>query len=185
MLTPLSYLSSILTLSPTVLFAVSVVANPTNVSIDDTFDDQFSGLVPIYRGPPNDGWVQGPNAQGDARLDPVQTFRETWHDSTFHPGDAATKSIEVQVIGTAVYAYFITANANPIPITALTNLSFFLDDQFQSENFVHKPDPSTADFNYNVLGFSKTGLINTAHTLFMETATGHASLVLFDYVLYT
>lgn len=138
----------------------------------------------MYSGDAQDGWEEG---HGSAQPDPSQAFRGTWHDATFHPEYLMPKTVTVEFVGTAVYAYFITANAiQPVPlVTTLTNLSFLLDNELQAGNFEHQPDLSRTDFDYNVLAFGKTGLVNTAHTLVMQTTPFNASLVLFDYVMYT
>ena len=41
----------------------------------------------------------------------------------------------------------------------------------------------TADYDYNVLGFSTNSLTNASHELLIST-TGNGSLVLFDYLTY-
>ena len=158
-----------------------VLTNPTNVTIDDQFGDQNSGRLPVYGGDPEDGWTEN---GGEAQPDKSQAHDGTWHDATYHPVDSAVKSITIDFVGTAVYAYFITANSIQPFITTLTNLSFQLDDA-HPVGFEHQPDPSKTGFDYNVLAYSQAGLVNTAHTLVVETTPFNASLVLFDYVLYT
>ena len=105
-----------------------VLAVPTNVTIDDEYGDLSTGRMPVYSGDSQDGWEQGASG-GHARPDASQTFMGTWHDATFHPEYLAVKEITIDFVGTAVYAYFITANAiDPVPfVTMLTNLSFQVD----------------------------------------------------------
>ena len=166
------------------------LASPANVTVDDQGVDERTGLAPIYTGPNdvNDGsWlVANASVMGVAQPDASQAHNGTWHDATYHPGDASPRTVEFGFVGTDVYAYFILGNGiPPVPlVTALTNLSFHVDNVFET-TFEHAPDFSNSNYEYNVLGFSKTGMVNTAHQLQIQTTTGNASLVLFDYLVYT
>ncbi|KAH8116545.1 hypothetical protein DFH11DRAFT_1506467 [Phellopilus nigrolimitatus] len=164
-------------------FSGSTVGILVNVTIDDENGDSVTGAKPTYSGVGLDGWAQGAGCHGCmAKLDPSQAFDGTWHDSTWHPGDADEKTIEMSFSGTAVYAFFLLAN-NVSYVTTLTSLSFSVDGN-EAGTFVHQPT-SSLDFQYNVPGFSKTDLANAPHTLTIQTAGNDATLILFDYVVYT
>lgn len=82
-----------------------------------------------------------------------------------------------------MYAYFILVGQQD-QTTTLTNLSFALDGD-NAGSFVHIPAADTA-IQYNVLGFSKKDLENSAHTLVISTVgPAEESLVLFDRIIYS
>lgn len=85
--------------------------------------------------------------------------------------------------GTAIYAFFITANQAK-GATTFTNLSFTLDGNHESP-FEHYPSPTTA-YEFNVTGFAKTGLENGNHVFIILNEIGSdSSLALFDFLVYT
>lgn len=98
--------------------------------------------------------------------------------------------------GTAIYVYFILANAVVVNGTGAANssvaeiyteCSFFLDGA-PAGGFVSTPDAQSLGLEYNALAFSVQGLDNTDHTLRIETAVGSTDRLVwmgFDYAVYT
>ena len=160
--------------------ALSVLVNRT---IDDFNGDSVTGALPVYS--PSDGWTPG-NTCVDCRIndtfaDVSKTFNQTWHDTTYHPGQP-DRVITLQFIGTAVYAFNLIAN-QIVWTTTYTNISFTIDGQLMSI-YSHEPDPTT-NIYYQVPVFSQESLSNDAHTLEIRATGADASLVLFDYAAYT
>lgn len=151
-----------------------------NHTIDDQGDDSTSGFSLLYS--PSDGWSDGQSCPTcKIQLDPSQCHNGTWSDTTAYPG--TTRMITAQFNGTAVYVYGIIANMITGIIT-LTNLTFLIDG-IPSGTFSHYPTTSTV-FEYNVLLYSNTSLQNAEHTIVMNASSDpNASLVLFDYLVYT
>ncbi|PIL37474.1 hypothetical protein GSI_01168 [Ganoderma sinense ZZ0214-1] len=166
------------------LFAASVNSTPLNVTIDDEFGDEITGLLPIYS--PAEEWEQGLTCIScnvnvfDVALGMSQIYQATWHEATHQAGGGQT-TITVSFTGSAVYVYHIVANSIPDVITS-TQLSFDLDGKVVG-HYSHTPDSSDTIL-YNVPVFVSTELANTAHTLIIRGG-GRESLLLFDYVAYT
>ncbi|KAM5534419.1 hypothetical protein V8D89_011886 [Ganoderma adspersum] len=166
------------------LLAALVNSEPSNVTIDDEFGDEMTGLMPIYF--PAEDWELGfaciscPINFFETPLDMSQIYLSTWHEATHEAGGGET-TITVSFTGTTVYVYHIVANSIP-DVTTLTKLSFVLDGDVVGE-YDHTPD-SSGTILYNVPVFVSTGLANTGHTLVIR-GEGLESLLLFDYVMYT
>ncbi|KAI5116467.1 hypothetical protein M0805_006727 [Coniferiporia weirii] len=153
-----------------------------NRTIDDQLGDSVTGVLPIYEGPPADNWQQGATCKGcEAQPDPSLAFRGTWHDATWNPGDPGEKVVTVGFTGSAVYVFIILENS--VQFTTLTSLSFTIDGELVG-SFVHAPTTST-DYEYNVTAYANDNLANTQHTLIMQTAGNNATLILFDYLVYS
>lgn len=187
-------------LSLSLPFAVSVVLGKlVNVTVDDQFGDSLSGTIPTYT--PASKWATGPQCTAcSAQPDPSRAFNGTWHDSTNQLRDPSSvitynftgKSCNIvqkapvtkASTGTAVYAFFILANQYSLYGTSYTSLSFMLDDQYEGP-FNHQPD-QVSQYYYNVSMFAKADLDNKEHTIVIyNTAASQASLILFDYLVYT
>ncbi|KAI5116464.1 hypothetical protein M0805_006724 [Coniferiporia weirii] len=151
-----------------------------NRTIDDQLGDSVTGVLPTYGG---NNWKQGATCTGCfAQPDPSRAFQGTWHDATWTPGDPSEDIMTVNFAGSAVYVFIILANSVPFT-TTLTSLSFTLDGELDG-SFVHAPTTST-DYEYNVTAYANDNLANAQHTLIMQTAGNNATLVLFDYVVYS
>lgn len=167
------------------LASTSVLAGPTNRTIDDQKGDSVTGRLPLYT--PADGWNLGPQCVADARplachvhLDPSQCFGGTWHDGT---SDPLTRSVTAFFTGTAVYVYGILANTVNFTNT-VTNLTFQLDDA-QVGTFLHVPTNST-DYQYNALFYANDTIPNGDHMIIIQTNGDNGFfLTLFDYIIYT
>ncbi|KAI5117137.1 hypothetical protein M0805_008256 [Coniferiporia weirii] len=162
--------------------ALSTLKVSSNVTVDDQNGDQKTGAMPTYS--PVSVWNQGANCSHcKARPDPSLALDSTWHDTTANPG-ADFPTVEISFTGTAVYAFFITGNDIPGATVSLSNLTFTLDGN-EAGTFLHVPTSST-DFEFNVPGFSQTGLENSRHKLIIsDVGTPNASLILFDFLVYT
>ncbi|KAM5539941.1 hypothetical protein V8D89_006444 [Ganoderma adspersum] len=149
-------------------------ATPTNRTIDDQTGDSVSGLLPQYS--PSNAWHQGSTCTTcRIHLDPSQTFKGTWHDST--GSSEEPRIITMRFNGTAVYVY--NALANTVASTdTTTNITFTLDDL--DHHYAHKPTNGTA-FDYKIPVYTKENLANKEHILVIQAN----SLVLFDYAVYT
>ncbi|KAI0652610.1 hypothetical protein C8Q79DRAFT_110960 [Trametes meyenii] len=169
-------------------FLPVTLALSVNHTIDDQTGDSVTGALPDYE-PPNveDNWFQGNlcvhcNMLPNKVIDVSKTFNGTWHDTTYHPG-TLERSVAASFTGTAVYVFFIVPNTVPFT-TTLTNLSFTLDDTSAGQPFIHTPD-SSSDISYQVPVFTATNLANTKHTIKVSTGGPNATLMLFDYMIYT
>ena len=84
--------------------------------------------------------------------------------------------------GSAIYAFFIIANAIPNG-TALTSLTFELDGS-QVGSFTNTAMKGS-DYLYDVPGYVNTSIPNGPHQLDIIASGASASIVLFDYAVYT
>ncbi len=89
------------------------------------------------------------------------------------------------VLGTAIYIFFILANNAGKDITSITNCAFELDGQ-NVGSFLHVPDLTTTEVQFNSLVFSKTDIPFGEHRFVVATegVTSHA-YINFDYAIYT
>ena len=158
-----------------------------NVTIDDKYGDQNTGIVPLYYPPAM--WAQGPDcttcALNSTYVEPGQVMNSSWHDSTYHRGQEV-RVITIDFVGTAVYVYNIIVNHPPLPeVTVFTNLTFLIDG-ITVGNYTHSPQPNASPVQYDVLVYSNPTLENKKHTLQIQSGGGsHDALVLFDYIQYT
>ena len=164
------------------LFAVTIAAL-VNVTIDDELGDSRSKLVPQYA--PGGKWAQGGQCSGCALhpgiVDVAQTVDQTWHDGTYHPGNP-DQLISLTFNGVAIYVFNIIPNSAG-GATTLTNLSFFLDHEYVGQ-FIHLPDQTT-NIAYHVPVYVNESLPDTQHSLDIRATGPNASLVLFDYAIYS
>ncbi|KAH9897631.1 hypothetical protein C8Q73DRAFT_364880 [Cubamyces lactineus] len=155
-----------------------------NRTVDDQNGDSVTGAMPSYL--PDSGWTQGSQCPTcniyPGLVDVSRAIEQTWHDSTYHPGQP-DRVITVSFTGTAVYVYNLIAN-NVQYTTTLTNLSFSMDGTFMQQ-YTHTPDAGEAQILYSVPVFSHTNLPNQPHTLEIRANGPSASLILFDALIYT
>lgn len=170
--------------TPILLFLAGCAqALSVNRTIDDQYGDSVTALMPRYS-PPH-AWNQGATCEGcHVQLDHSDVYNGTWHDSTYqHKQGAEPSSITMRFNGTAVYVY--NALANTVPSTdTLTNLTFALDGH-QVGTFMHERT-SSMSFDYNIPVYTNESLQNMEHELkIVAVSVTAASLVLFDYAIYT
>ncbi len=77
--------------------------------------------------------------------------------------------------------FCIVSNNNTY--TTLANTTFLMDGN-QVGTYLHIPT-GEGNFLYNVPVYAETGLANSPHVLTMEATGANASLILFDYAVYT
>ncbi|TFK89883.1 hypothetical protein K466DRAFT_7269 [Polyporus arcularius HHB13444] len=158
-----------------VLFRADWALGATNRTIDDA-DPQITYF-------PDNQWSQGSTCTGClVKLDPLQTFDGTWHDTSHHTTDSNPRFLQVRFTGTAVYLVNILANAVSGASTT-SSLQFTLDGA-EDGTFLHSPSDSP-DPIFNVVVYARDGLDNTEHTLKMQAADTPDSVILFDFILYT
>ncbi|KAI0713167.1 hypothetical protein C8T65DRAFT_645758 [Cerioporus squamosus] len=151
-----------------------------NRTIDDELGDVVTGLQPLYS--PDSVWNQGAQCtRCTIKPDVSQTFDSTWHDATYSPGQADVE-VRATFAGTAVYVYFLVPGTFAATTTFM-NTSFFIDDELVGQ-FVNMPH-AAADISYRVPVYTNNSLSNSGHTLVMRATGTNASLILFDYIVYT
>lgn len=71
------------TVTPQTLYAMTPSATRVNVTVDDLYPDPHTRQSIIFD---NGNWNIGQHCQQCAfQLDPIQTYRGSWHDITFDP----------------------------------------------------------------------------------------------------
>ncbi|RDX42949.1 hypothetical protein OH76DRAFT_1248839 [Lentinus brumalis] len=155
-----------------------------NVTIDDEDGDASTGWKPQYL--PSSAWAQGSTCSScliTRHTDPFRAFDETWHDSTYHPGQPQ-RVVQISFNGSAVYVYNLVANNIP-GTTTFTNLTFILDGT-EVGQYSHFPQNNAAStILYRTVVYQNDSLAQAPHTLSIEAGGPTDSLVLFDYVIYT
>ncbi|KIK62903.1 hypothetical protein GYMLUDRAFT_164227 [Collybiopsis luxurians FD-317 M1] len=185
-------LSFVLLLPNALLLFVSLSNTPLafstaiNCSIDDTRGDSVTGEVPTYL--PTTSGVWEDTSCPDCFLNPPTSnaFMGTYKAATYRPYKFNNMSITFKFTGTAIYIFFILANAPPPGFIATTAANFTLDGSIVG-TFGHGPDPTAPDFQFNALVFSAAGLENATHEMVISTSglTDEKIWVNFDYALYT
>ncbi|KAJ2981000.1 hypothetical protein NUW54_g10930 [Trametes sanguinea] len=156
-----------------------------NRTIDDQRGDSVTGQLPSKS--PANKWAFGQlcphcGIPAGSVVDPKKVFQGTWSDSTYHPG-LPDHVINASFTGTAVYVYNLIVNIVP-EITTETNLSFSVDGTYMGQ-YIHFPSAPPPLVFYNVCVFSFTELPNQAHLLEVRATGPSASLILFDYIVYS
>ncbi|KAJ8701372.1 hypothetical protein PTI98_000167 [Pleurotus ostreatus] len=187
---------------------VLVGAILVNVTIDDTFGDQFYTLFPQYTHPflppnqhdrypkyiPNTNtvppvWKQGPACTTcGVKLDQEQVMSGTWYDGRWDEHSKEQTRVEFTFWGTAIYIYSIVSNR----LTDLQNYEFYIDNpNLPVGNFTYSADGSNS-YIYHYLLYSNTDLQDGQHTFTLASSkpddgsvNGILMLVLFDYAVYT
>lgn len=156
----------------------------TNHTVDDENGDSLSGIKPVYS-PPN-AWKQGSQCTHDCavQVDGDSTVDRTWHYATYLAEAPLPYSMTVQFKGTAVYAYNVIANNVSADISADTNLTFYIDNDYVGR-YIHIPLPDTMGVQYDVMVYMNQSLPHELHTFTMQATGPKRSLVLFDYIVYT
>ncbi|KAJ7795651.1 hypothetical protein B0H14DRAFT_101744 [Mycena olivaceomarginata] len=157
-----------------VLFAVLAQGALTNTTVDDTISFTFGGTWTALskKSPCTSTPIPFP-----PQPDPSQTFGETWHVGTIHPGApqfAAWGSFTFQ--GSAVYIFGIDQAGQ-------AEIDFVLDQITNPHHYT-----GTQQFAYHALFFSATGLnsdqLHTVHWSLKATENAVQS-ALFDYAVVT
>ncbi|KAJ7923538.1 hypothetical protein B0H13DRAFT_1980154 [Mycena leptocephala] len=149
-------------------------------TIDDTFGDSESGLLPIYTPAKN----FSPNSNCTScvlRPDPASAFKGTWHDGSQLSGGPAV-SVTLSFNGTAITVFCILANTASEGLTT-SDFAITLDGTAQKP-FTHRPD-NTSDFKYHSTVFNVDGLNRGVHHVVITTDNAAGSLFMFDYASYT
>ncbi|KAI0713164.1 hypothetical protein C8T65DRAFT_161851 [Cerioporus squamosus] len=167
----------------TLLASISSAAQ-VNVTIDDEDGDASTGWKPQYF--PSSAWSQGSTCSFCSitqHADPFKAFDETWHDTTYQPGQPP-RVIQISFNGTAVYVYNLVTNAIP-GTTTFTNLTFVLDGT-EVGHYAHTPQNDAAStILYRTLVYQNDSLTYASHMLSIEASGPTPSVVLFDYAIYT
>ncbi|KAM5539937.1 hypothetical protein V8D89_006440 [Ganoderma adspersum] len=169
---------------PSLLLPFPVSSALVNRTIDDESGDSVTGTKPVYGPDDSNYWKQGSTCSGchiTPLIDKTQPFDGTWHDGTYSPG-GPDLTISFSFTGTAVYVYNIVPNTVDFTDT-LANITFTLDGS-HAGTYLHVPDPTTV-FLYRQVVYKNTNLANQEHTVEMRSSGTNASLILFDYVIYT
>ncbi|KAF9265389.1 hypothetical protein L218DRAFT_170792 [Marasmius fiardii PR-910] len=161
-------------------------AKTVNRTIDDFYGDEETGLFPTYY--PLDGvtWHQNCKAEDGCVIlaDESEAWNGTWHSATYRQAKMDNMGVTLQFNGTAIWVYFILANNLP-KATTYTQCNFTLDGEPMGQ-FIHKPDASKTELDYNAEVFSRTELEPKRHKL--EIMTGNLTREVymnFDYAKYT
>ncbi|KAJ7815399.1 hypothetical protein B0H13DRAFT_1994106 [Mycena leptocephala] len=140
-------------------------------TIDDTFGDSESGLLPIYTPAKN----FSPNSNC------TSCVLRTWHDGSQLSGGPAV-SVTLSFNGTAITVFCILANTASEGLTT-SDFAITLDGTAQKP-FTHRPD-NTSDFKYHSTVFNVDGLNRGVHHVVITTDNAAGSLFMFDYASYT
>ncbi|KAH7096956.1 hypothetical protein BKA62DRAFT_624425, partial [Auriculariales sp. MPI-PUGE-AT-0066] len=159
--------------------------------------DERSGAKPAFS--PASYWVARTNANDcstcQTEPQPDLAHGKSWADSTIYPDPRWPNetTVSFQFTGTAVYIYAILAGDLPNGAVTGTHVVLRIDGQDRA-NFDWSPGdtkPTPPDYQYNQLILQQTGLENTLHSVTVANQIGNirglqvASVLLFDYVMYT
>jgi len=164
---------------------IQVHAAPENRTIDDTYGDSVTGVIPIYdngNGSAN-VWNAQPGCPGcTLQPDASLAFKNTWHDNMYF-GNTPYAYVNITFSGTAIWVYNIVPNGNTTGFP--TNIQFYLDGVFD-RHFQYTPSYNTTEFLYNFVVYQRE-VDNGTHTLEMTLMTDPTvhSVMLFDYAMYT
>ncbi|EKM60243.1 uncharacterized protein PHACADRAFT_203489 [Phanerochaete carnosa HHB-10118-sp] len=164
-----------------------------NVTVDDAGTDRLTGLGFSYS--PLSDWNFGPNCtECVAQLNRSQLHMGSWHDATYDGSNGPRTELQSATLGfngSAIYVYGVIVTSPLIPFgdTSSTHLGFFIDDQLVG-TFNNTPagnGSNPAAFKYNVTLYSNRSLPHGPHTFVLQNGLdgGPASIVLFDYLVYS
>ncbi|KAF5388991.1 hypothetical protein D9757_005052 [Collybiopsis confluens] len=160
------------------------LSKAVNRSIDDTLGDSVTGQRPLFLPSTAGVWEDATCIECSLRPPIQDAYDQTYTAATYESG-MGNISISFPFTGIAIYVFFILANNASIgPVTTAAN--FTLDAVFQG-TYTHPLDPNAPAFQFNesALAFSKIGLENRTHNLFISTSGNEQIFVNFDYALYT
>ncbi|EJD35119.1 hypothetical protein AURDEDRAFT_130798 [Auricularia subglabra TFB-10046 SS5] len=148
-------------------------ARLVNVTIDDTFGDARSGLVPRYT--PQDYWGNSTGAHD--RVNGTALARS----SHWTIDNNIQCNISVLFYGTRIYTFM------DIQVYDGMELSFFLDDEVHvpAKTYTRAEDSVTPHFERNVLVFESDPLPLDRHELTVFAAKHQHRPWYFDYAVYT
>ncbi|KIP04302.1 hypothetical protein PHLGIDRAFT_201496 [Phlebiopsis gigantea 11061_1 CR5-6] len=161
---------------------ISVVSLSINTTVDD-MDDQIQ-----YS--PSGSWNIGPDCDTcQVQPNAAQAYHSSWHDATFDPSDSKLsmpQSIAFSFTGTAIYVFGIFCHNSSNPTTGQSYF-LYLDGNYTGRLSFAPPAAGGEYFIYNYLLFSSGTLSNGPHSFELQNGQlgGVASLVLFDYLIYT
>ncbi|KDQ26561.1 hypothetical protein PLEOSDRAFT_159520 [Pleurotus ostreatus PC15] len=159
----------------------TVARKQRNVTIDDKYGDESTGIVPTYL--PSHAWSSGPREDLSAKPNVSIAYNGTWHDST-HWVNNTEAIVNFGFTGVAIYVYCIIANAPPPLFDAFADYNFLLDGDFVGE-YRHDVEREP-DYLYNVPVYVNTTMQNMFHNFsIVVNSTEKAVLLLFDYATYT
>ncbi|OBZ78935.1 hypothetical protein A0H81_00321 [Grifola frondosa] len=167
---------------------VQTFAALVNVTVDDTYGDPRTGNQFVYT--PSQIWNFGPTCiPCFAKPDASQAYLGTWHDgapdTALNDGDTTgTMSIEISFSGSAIYVYCILSES-ATSLDGNSDMSFYIDGELVG-TYVHAATGSST-YEYNVLVYGNASLPSAEHqfSLVGGRVTGSASLILFDYLVYS
>ncbi|KAF9014189.1 hypothetical protein BDQ17DRAFT_1230755 [Cyathus striatus] len=164
------------------LLSFTCYARIVNVTIDDGYGDSLTHQLPIYL--PLTVWSNQTCKGCAIKPDPSRAFMQTYNAATYHP-KLQNVSITMGFEGIAIYVFFILPNKQANGVTTTTSVNFTVDGQMVG-NFTHETDPSTTNFNFNQMVFSKTDLLPGTHQLIISTnGVNISTFTNFDYAIYT
>ncbi|KZT23803.1 hypothetical protein NEOLEDRAFT_1052665, partial [Neolentinus lepideus HHB14362 ss-1] len=162
-------------------------ATLTNVTVDDTGGDPFTGAQVAYS--PAGAWNTGGDCVGcTAHPDPSQMYMRTWHDATFVPassGDSPSNivSLSVPFYGGAIYVYCVLTFTYDHP-AGNSDMQFWIDSDIVGQ--FELPANGSTDYEYNFPVYVNESIEAGLHTFRLETGHNNTkSLVLFDYLVYS
>ncbi|KAI0644859.1 hypothetical protein C8Q79DRAFT_1011004 [Trametes meyenii] len=154
--------------------------------VNRTIDDQKGNATPIYFPTGPQGWKNGQTCTTctlpPSSVDLTQVRDGTWKEGTY-TGDGRSVALRFSFHGSALYVYNIIPNMAANNASAVTNLTFGLDDADVGA-FTHEPD-GTSTILYNVLVYQNDTLPDGPHTFHLGSAGASAATILFDYAVYT
>lgn len=180
----------------------------TNFTLDDEQLD-LTGQSSVSYSPkaPATVWKQGSTCSNCTfHPDSSSTMDGSWHDATWipqsfpspptmtilFPGEfesetcSSTVLIDLIISGSAIYVFCVVVEEAEFGIQTITNLSFILDGELQSDFYYHEPNDAR-NFLYNQSVYNNTTLGSSAslpngkHNL---TVIVYGN-ILFDYAVYT
>ncbi|KAG9224110.1 hypothetical protein CCMSSC00406_0006778 [Pleurotus cornucopiae] len=159
----------------------TVARKQRNVTIDDQYGDESTGIVPTYL--PSHAWSSGPMNDLSAKPNASTAYNGTWHDST-HWINNTEVIVNFGFTGVSIYVYCIIANAPGSLFDAFADYNFLLDGDFVGE-YRHDVE-RIPDYFYNVPVYVNTTMQNMFHNFsIVVNSTEKAVLLLFDYATYT
>ncbi|KAH9922999.1 hypothetical protein B0H21DRAFT_701362 [Amylocystis lapponica] len=160
-------------------------ASLQNVTVDDTYGDPLTGEMFVYA--PTAEWSIGQDCSScTAHVDANDAYNGTWHDnSAFEATNNHPSNASISFNGTAVYVYCILASDGNSNRLWSSELAFLIDGKQVGTYSWTSTGP--AAFQYDVPVYTNNTLTSGLHTftLINGATSGVASLVLFDYLVYT